>query len=164
MPDRAHSYFTEAATAGLLGGGTVAVWFLLRDLLHGTPFVTPSILGQLLIFGNGQPDVTRADFQAAALYTFVHFLAFLLFAGTLAWLVRHAGRQPLIRFALMMLVVTFQFFFVVIVNSPAPAVRAIFPLWTVLTANLLASVVMGLYFWRRHPELRNVLRGEPLGS
>jgi hypothetical protein len=143
---------------------TVAVWFLIRDLLRGAPLLTPSILGQLLVLGNGHPDVIHADFGAAVLYTAVHFLSFLLFAGAVAVLARQAGRQPVVRFALLMLFVTFEFFFVVVVNSPAPQVRELFPLWTVLTANLLASATMGIYFWRAHPELVDILRREPLGA
>jgi hypothetical protein len=34
----------------------------------------------------------------------------------------------------------------------------------VLLANLLAAIVMGIYFWRRYPELGRALRRDPLGA
>ena len=52
-----HSVWGEATDTGFLGGTAVAVLFLLRDLFHGKPLLTPSVLGQVLIFGSS----TRTD-------------------------------------------------------------------------------------------------------
>ena len=43
-----HSVWREGAVAGLLGAGTVALWFLVRDTLAGVPLRTASVLGQVL--------------------------------------------------------------------------------------------------------------------
>ena len=35
----------EGITAGIIGGATIALWFLVLDSLHGHPLYTPSLLG-----------------------------------------------------------------------------------------------------------------------
>jgi hypothetical protein len=34
----------------------------------------------------------------------------------------------------------------------------------VVSANTLAAVAMGLYLWRRHPDLRQSIKDTPLGD
>ena len=111
-----HSLLEEASDAGLLGGSAVALWFLLWDALHGTPLITPSVLGQIFLFGQRHPDVHHADFGAVVLYTGVHFLAFLLLGLVVAVLVRLSAEQAAVRFALLVLFVAFEFCFTVVVN------------------------------------------------
>lgn len=159
-----HSLLEEASDAGLLGGSAVALWFLLWDALHGTPLITPSVLGQIFLFGQRHPDVHHADFGAVVLYTGVHFLAFLLLGLVVAVLVRLSAEQAAVRFALLVLFVAFEFCFTVVVNVVSDDAVTLFPLWTVLIANLLAAGVMAAYFWRRYPEIRSALREAPLGA
>lgn len=159
-----HAVFTEATDAGFIGASTVAIWFLIRDLLAGHPLRTPSVLGQLFLLGEPHPDVQGLVFGAIVLYTGVHFIVFVLFAFLVALIVRLCVDQPAIRFALLVLFVAFEFFFYVIVNAVSEEVGALFPMWTVVAANLLAAAAMGAYFWRRYPELGDILRKEPLGA
>ena len=164
MRNEQHAVLTEAADAGFLGGTTVAIWFLIRDLLAGHPLRTPSVLGQYFLLGEPHPDAQHLIFGAVVLYTAVHFIVFVLFALAVALLMRLAVEQPAVRFALLVLFVTFEFCFYVLVNTVSEEVGALFPLWTVLAANLLASAVMAAYFWRRYPEFVRILRAEPLGA
>jgi hypothetical protein len=46
----------------------------------------------------------------------------------------------------------------------ADEVSKMFPLLWVLGANLLATAVMGVYLWKRYPELSRALKREPLGA
>jgi hypothetical protein len=158
-----HSQFGEGVDAGFLGGVAVASWFFLRDLLAGHPLVTPSILGQVFLLGEEHPAMTPL-FGPIVMYTVVHFVAFALFGVLVAWLVRLAVNQPVFRFALVMLFVTFEVFFYVVIHAVSDAVGALFPFWLVASANLLAAAVMGAYFWRKHPALRRALKREPLGA
>src|SRR5207248_2863034 len=41
----AAAVYKEGFVAGILGALTVAVWFLIVDMLHGRPFHTPTVLG-----------------------------------------------------------------------------------------------------------------------
>jgi hypothetical protein len=159
-----HAVFTEATDAGFIGASVVAIWFLVRDLLAGHPLRTPSVLGQLFLLGDPHPDTQALVFGAIVLYTGVHFILFVLFAFLVALMVRRSVDQPAIRFALLVLFVAFEFCFYVIVNAVSEEVGSLFPLWTVVTANLLATAAMAAYFWRRYPELGDILRKEPLGA
>jgi hypothetical protein len=42
--------------------------------------------------------------------------------------------------------------------------RSLFPVWSVLVANTLAAIGMGIYLWRHHPDLQRELRETPLGA
>jgi len=159
-----HALLSEATDAGFIGATAVAIWFLIRDLLAGHPLRTPSVLGQLFLLGERQPDAEGLVFGAVVLYTGVHFIVFVLFALVVTWLVRLAVDQPVVRFALLVLFVAFEFCFYVVVNVVSSEVGALFPIWTVVAANLLAAAAMAAYFWRRYPELGGILRKEPLGA
>lgn len=162
--EKRHALIGEATDAGFLGAAAVAVWFLVHDSLRGRPLLTPSVLGQLFLLGNQHPSTTSIDFGAMIMYTVAHFLAFLLFGLLLALLFRVCVQEPVARFALLVLFAVFEFCFYVVVNVVSSEVGALFPLWTVAGANLLAAGVMGAYFWFRYPELKRVLREEPLGA
>ena len=159
-----HSVWGEATDTGFLGGTAVAVLFLLRDLFHGKPLLTPSVLGQVLVFGASTPDTANIDFAAVILYTAVHFLAFLAFGFLVTMLVRIAARQPACLIALVILFVCFEVAFYVVLQTVADEVSRLFPLFWVLGANLLATAVMGVYLWKRYPELSRALKREPLGA
>lgn len=162
--DKKHSLFGEATDAGFLGGAAVALWFLVHDSLRGRPLLTPSVLGQLFLLGNEHPTTSSIDFGAMIMYTVVHFAAFLLFGLVLASLFRMCVEQPVVRFALLVVFAVFEFFFYVVVKVVSSEVGSLFPIWTVAGANLLAAGVMGAYFWLKYPELKQVLREEPLGA
>ena len=159
-----HPIFTEALDAGFLGASAVALWFLVRDLIRGVPLLTPSVLGQLFLFGDPHPITGAPIFGAVILYTAVHFLLFVVFAAAVAWLVRLACQNTAFRFALLLLFVVFEFCFSVVIDVVSAEVGGLFPFWTVAGANLLAAAVMGAYFWRRYPELRRAMREAPLGA
>lgn len=74
-------------TAGI-GGSFVALVFLLLDGLAGRPFYTPSLIGQVLLFGTPVHSVSSISLKAVAYFTPVHFFAFFLVGVTGAILLR----------------------------------------------------------------------------
>jgi hypothetical protein len=44
-----HRTLREGFIAGLIGATSVAVWFLIVDLIAGRPLFTPSVLGEALM-------------------------------------------------------------------------------------------------------------------
>jgi hypothetical protein len=64
MLDNSHSTMSEGTDAGIIGGLAVAIWFLILDTIAGHPFQTPSLLGQVVLFGDARPDATRLNFGA----------------------------------------------------------------------------------------------------
>ncbi len=159
-----HSVLREGALAGLLGALTVAVWFLILDLMQGRPLYTPSVLGQILLLGRGSGAMDGIDSTAVALYTVFHVLAFFVFGLVVTKGVHLAINVPVIRFGLVMLFVVFELFFWGFTYIFFAGTRGLFPRGAVLIANTLAAIVMAVYLWHRHPSLKRALRHEALGS
>lgn len=163
MAERRHSAWSEGTDVGLIGGTVVAVFFLILDLIGGAPLRTPSVLGEVLLFGRATPTVDEPVLGAVLLYTVVHFIAFALLGIALARIVHLATENSVVRFGLLMVFLAFELFFYGIVLTLDEATRALFPIWTVLMANALAAVAMGLYLWRTHPAFRQAVHAQPLG-
>lgn len=158
-----HSSPREGVIAGLLGAGAVALVFLVRDLTLGVPLLTPSVLGQVILQGATAPVTDHAVSGAVAGYTALHLVAFVLFGLLLAGAARVATTQPALRFAFVMVLIFFEFFFAGLAFMFHEATRSLFPLGLVLFANLVAGVVMVTYLWRHHPALRRAVHRDPLG-
>jgi hypothetical protein len=159
-----HSLLQEGMESGLIGGILVAVWFLILDLMQGRPLATPSILGQLIILGRSAPVLDKLVPEAIAAYSFLHFGGFILFGMGVCELVHLAVREAFFRFALLVVFVVFEVFFLGVTQILFHGTRGLFPYWTVLVANTLAAIGMGLYFWFKHPSLKRALRHEALGA
>ena len=157
--DPKESVYEEGLVAGLLGAATIAVWFLILDSIAGRPFRTPTILGTA-IFRGGQglasAEGVPASFEMVLLYTWVHALVFWVIAGVAARLLRVAERQPNAGFGILLLFVVFEFGFIAAALFFAEPVLHALTWPAILGGNLLAALVMGVYFWRRHPDLQIV--------
>jgi hypothetical protein len=151
------SIYAEGLVAGLLGAATIAVWFLVLDSLAGRPFRTPTILGTA-IFRGGQglssAEGVPVSVEMVLLYTWVHALVFWVIAGVAARLLAIAERQPNAGFGILLLFVVFEFGFVAAALLFAEPVLHALTWPAILGGNLLAALVMGAYFWRRHPNLQ----------
>jgi hypothetical protein len=163
MADSNHGWLGEGSTVGIIGALTVAGWFLLLDLLARRPFFTPSVLGQVILFGRESPVLTPVP-EAIALYSFVHFAAFIGLGILVTQLVHLAVRESTFRFALFILFVVFEVFFYGFTYIFFAGTRGIFPWWTMLAANTLAAIAMGIYVYLRHPALRQSPDHQPLGA
>jgi hypothetical protein len=164
MPRSNLSVGDEGTYTGAIGAFVVALWFLIIDSIHGLPLRTPSVLGQVLLFGQSQPVINRVEFGAVVAYTAVHFALFLLFGLGVAALLRWAIRESVVRYALLQVFLVFEVFFYGLLSLVSEQTRELFPFWTVLIANTLAAIAMGAFLWRMHPELRDTLRQTPLGA
>jgi hypothetical protein len=155
VPEASQRYL-EGLLAGLIGGGTIALWFLLLDAINGRPFSTPSLLGTA-VFGRGPAPASyeglpvRPDMVIA--FTWIHFLVFALIGGAAAWLLARAEKNPNLGWGIILLFVVFEFGFVAFALLLfEPVLQALrWPM--ILVGNLLAAGAMGLFFRRRHPNL-----------
>lgn len=163
MADSDHNLLGEGSTLGVIGALTVAGWFLILDLIAHRPFFTPSVLGQIILFGKSNPSPTPVP-EAIALYSFVHFAAFIGLGILVTQLVHLAARDSVFRFALLILFVVFEVFFYAFTYVFFEGTRQAFPWWSMLAANTLSALAMGLYIWIRHPALRQSPDHEPLGA
>jgi len=140
----------EGLLAGLVGAVAVALWFLAYDLAAGMPLRTPALLGAALFHGLRDPDALVITVPLVLQYTAVHGLAFILFGGAVAGLLALADREPRLLFGIFMLFVCFEVFFVALVAILAEWLFEAVARWTILVANLLATVAMLGYFFRGH--------------
>lgn len=164
MLDKSHSVLAEGTDVGILGGLAVAIWFLILDTIAGHPFQTPSLLGQVVLFGNARPDMTQLVFGAILVYTAFHFAVFVLLGMGLVVLVHWAERDSVVRFALLPVFLVFEVMFYGLLEILSERTHELFPFWAVVTANTLAALSMAVYLWVRHPDLRRSLRETPLGD
>ena len=149
--------YQEGLIAGILGALTVAVWFLVVDMMHGRPFYTPTILGTAL-FGRGvwppSLEAVPPSFDMVAMFTWVHVLAFGVIGVIVAHLIAVAERNPSLGFGIVLLFVILEACFTVAAMIVAePVLRAL--TWpAILVANFLAASVIAGYFWLRHPTIQ----------
>lgn len=154
----------EGIVTGLIGAAVVALFFLGVDLIRGVPGLTPSVLGEVFVLRRPSAVTTSVDMTAAALYTAVHLLAFAGFGLLIVALARKSETSSLVRYAVFPVFLAFLIFFQGVLAVADETTRGLFPMWSVLTANVLAGAAMAWYVWRQHPRLQSAFRGVPLGS
>lgn len=159
-----HSLGKEGAVAGVLGGLSVAAWFLIFDIMRGRPLHTPNVLGQVILFGDTSPVTDRLMLGGVVGYTLLHIAVFIAIGLVVTELVHLAVTSPVFRFGILMVFVVFQVFFYFFTYVFFVATRGLFPWWTVLIADTLAVAAMVTYLWRKHPSLRRALAHEALGA
>jgi hypothetical protein len=145
--------------AGMIGASTVAVWFLILDLLtRGIPFFTPSLLGSIL-FAQARPEeVTGLNGAAIFAYTGLHGILFLCAGTGLAWMFVQFERNPQIGLILLLLFVTFEAILWGVGVSMIPALAGAVGAWAILVANVTSAVAMFVFLLRRHPQTFERLR------
>jgi hypothetical protein len=77
-------------------------------------------------------------------------------------LVRQAVKFPPLVFGLIILFVVFETFVVLLVAMLGAWLMHEFAWWALLVGNLLATISMGTYLLRRHPQLRYTLSEDVL--
>jgi hypothetical protein len=164
MLDNSHSTIAEGTDVGIIGGLAVAIWFLILDTIAGHPFQTPSLLGQVVLFGDARPDTSHLVFGAILVYTAFHFAVFALVGMGLVVLVHWAVRDSVVRYALLPVFLVFEVMFYGLLEVLSERTNTLFPFWAVVSANTLAALSMGLYLWVRHPDFRRSIQDTPLGD
>lgn len=152
---RAHSTIREGVLTGGLGALAVALWFLLVDGIAGRPLHTPALLGALVL---RTPDPIAASegpnrLMFAAFYTPIHFFLFALFGILVVFLMHRATKQPSLLMLALMLFAVFEGGFAGLVAILEQTALGELAWYQVAVGNLIAGIAMGLYVWRRHPDV-----------
>jgi len=142
--------------AGFLGGAVLIVAYFAFDLVRGEPLATPTFLSRALL-GQGAPEITPAHM---ALFTAVHFLAFLALGVLAATLTEASGapRNAWTGAAFGLFVLSLVFYGALIVSG----VRVIAaPAWPIVfLGNLVAGVViMASLRWSAQGGLKGFVAG-----
>ncbi|MEK6710980.1 MAG: hypothetical protein AABZ64_10415 [Nitrospinota bacterium] len=161
LPNHTHArgVLTEGAASGILGALAVALWFLLRDLIEGRPFHTPSALGHgltaLLKGGVALGAVPDAPFSSSMMYiyTVAHGIIFIAAGAACSFLLNYARRNPGQELYAVLVLATLGMWFTFLSMMLVGVVLSAVTIVDILIAHLLATLAMGAYFWRRHPEV-----------
>ena len=148
--------YQEGIIAGIIGAGTIAIWFLILDAINGRPLYTPTVLGTALFKGGeglASPESLAVNLDMVLMFTWVHGLVFIIIGGVASRLLGLAEHNPNIGFGILLLFVGFEFGFVAVNMAFAEAVLRVLAWQAVLVGNLLAAAAMSGYFWQRHPNL-----------
>ncbi len=143
----------QGVTVGMLGASAVAVWFLLVDAVAGAPFRTPALLGGVLFHGVTDPLHPVVTAVVVLQYTLVHGVVFLVFGLIVAGLLALADREPRLLIGLVMLFCCFEVFVVGAIAILAEWLFATVAWWTIITANVLATLMMAVYLFLAHRRL-----------
>lgn len=160
----------EGLVAGVLGGGVVALWFLLLDSLAGRPMYTPAALGSALFLGVADPSQVRVEAASIIGYSLVHFGTFIASGLVAAAILTQAERRPNILLFGGLLFVVFLAFLMAALALFAEWVIGSLAWWNVALGNLLATVAMGVFLLRAHPSIsmamgeRALAGEEPINS
>ncbi|MEN8145004.1 MAG: hypothetical protein ABFS14_08655 [Gemmatimonadota bacterium] len=154
----------DGLVAGLIGAGSVALWFLVIDLLAGRAFFTPAVLGSAVFWALRDPAEVIVSLQPVLAYTAVHVLAFAIVGAAASFMIAEVERDPGVVWLLIELFVVFEIGFygaVALAFTPLLAELA----WiNVAVGNLIAAGVMGMYFWRTRSALRALGAGDPTAT
>lgn len=161
MP-RNNSIVREGIIAGLIGAFAIAAWFAILDFGRGEPLQTPAMLGTTVSSLFMGDELSRTS--AIVGYTIFHFAAFALIGIVFAWIVNSAERAPWVLIGPLMLFVAFEIAWLGFTQMMSRSIGNMSWL-QVFVANLIGATAMGIYMWKRHPNLSRrvdrVLAGEP---
>lgn len=149
-------YAYDAIYVGEIGGGMVAMFFLVFDIVtRGEALFTPSLMGSVLFDGASPDAVETVNMMAVAKYSAVHFVAFSLLGLGISFLTHQAeirSRHPLVMIGLVFLILEVGFWLATSLAIPGVIDRL--GALPVAAANLLAAVGIALFLAFTHrPEL-----------
>lgn len=152
----------EGFVAGLIGYAAVALLFGVVNVVQGRSFFhTAALLGSALV-GGGEAGVSVTAAPVLA-YNGLHLLIFLVLGLVAAWLVLETERHPEIWYLVFFVFLAgFMLNLTLFLLYTAPLPEGL-PWGTMVLANLLAAVAMGLYLRGAHPRLWAEVRehGDP---
>ena len=157
-----HRIVREGLTAGAIGAGVVAVWFLIFDMARAQPFFTPGALGSALFLGTSSVESVVINAGTVGGYTVIHFLVFVGVGLIAAAVMTHGEEMPSLVVGGGLLFVAFEAFFMGFTALVAEFLLGALGWWTIAGGNLVATVAMGWYLWEAHPKLRAALADHPL--
>jgi hypothetical protein len=164
MHAESHSTVREGLFVGLLGGAAVAGWWLLVDVLAGTPLATPNGLGQVFLEGDRLPGPGPVDTSAVVAYTIVHFALFAVLGLALERLVHLVSERWELRMGLWIGIVVAAAGLIFATYALSRYTGYALPLWATLGGAVVGIGAMLATTWSRHPLLRQSFRQVPLAD
>jgi hypothetical protein len=141
----------ESLYVGVIGGSSVAFFFLVVDLANGQPLFTPSLIGSVLFQGAAAQDVTTVQLGAVFSFSLAHIAAFTALGGAMSLLVHEVelhAKHPIVVLLVLFGIIETGFF--VVAPLAMPGVIEALGMIRVAAANLMAASAMALFFVLSH--------------
>lgn len=148
----------EGLVVGLAAYAAVAVFYSVIDLLaaRGALF-TVDLLGKAVFRGLRDPGVLLfpqpLDPGAIFMYNALHLVLSLAIGVVVTALAMRADERPAERARLFAAIVAGGVLTVLVVGQLTESMRPVLPYWSIVVANVLASLVGATYLLSRHPGL-----------
>jgi hypothetical protein len=148
----------EGLVVGLIAYAAVAVFYSAFDLLaaRGTLY-TVNLLGETVFRGLRDPGVLEYPFQpdmtAIFWYNGLHLLLALAIGLIVTRLVEQAERHPSQADLVLFTIVAGFIVTIVGVGLLTSPMRPVLPWWSIVVANVLASLLAGAYLLQKRPGL-----------
>jgi hypothetical protein len=143
----------EGVVAGTLGGGIVALWYLLCDSIGGRPFNTPALLGAIIFNGLRGHDSGAITLAPVLSFTVIHFAAFIAFGIASALVIAAAEREPLLALGALMVYGCYEVCFLAFVSALDASALGAIGWWKIAIANVITLATVFAYFQYRHPQI-----------
>jgi hypothetical protein len=157
LPDR--RTLRQGLVVGLIAYVTVALFYSAFDFLAARgAFFTVDMLGKAAFRGLRDPAVLmlpgQLDPSGMFLYNGLHLILSLVIGVIVTAIVDQADRHPAVAPLLLVAIVAGGVVTVLVVGYLTQAARPVLPWSSIVTANVLASAVAGVYLLWRRPGLR----------
>ena len=151
---RRYPLLFEGLATGLVGAAAVAVWFLIVDLLAGSPLHTPAALGSAVLLGASNATEVELNVGVMAVYSLLHVSVFVAVGMAFAWMVQQLQGAPAFGARALTILLVMEGLFFGSVGMASSWIVQEMGWLTILVANGLAVVGMSSWIWHRHPGLR----------
>jgi len=160
-----HNSVREGIIAGIIGATAIAVWFAVIDIVSGTPFHTPDILGAGLISVLGKPPMMPdTTMFHVFIYTIFHYVAFAIVGIVIVQIVHQSQRTPAILAGFLIAFVAFELGAIGLTALFTESRLGGMAWYQIFLANLLAAGLMFLFTARLHPGLRSDIDRDLTGT
>jgi hypothetical protein len=144
-------FLFDSFYSGALGGSTIAIYFLIVDVVSREGLFTPSLMGSVLFLNIAAPDVTKVSLEAVAYMSAAHFVGCAVLGTLVTWLVHEVELHS--RHPVAMLIVFFAMLEVVFLLGASIAMPGVIERLGIIqvgVANLLAAGAMSFFFVQSH--------------
>lgn len=150
------------SVGGLIAGAVVGVWFLATDLMAGQAFLTPALLGQVIL----QLPEFDVSWRLLATYTVLHVGTFVALGVATAWCLKVTGLAPSLLLGALFGIVVLDVAYYSALLVAGTNVFDVLAWYQVVPANVLAGMALMGYLHRASRDARpfgwSVLRGHPV--
>ena len=127
------------------------------DVVRGQLLFTPAALGSALFLGARGVAEVEITLGTVLGYSVLHFSAFIAAGFLASALASAAEREPPVLLGATLLFFVLETLFLGLLAIMASWLLDALNWWSVVAANVIAAVTMGIYLWHEHPKLREEL-------